>query len=283
MSGPRVICVMGGGGAKAAAHVGAMKALEEFGLRPSHYVGTSMGAVMAACFAAGLSYDDVLRRVTAVTLGDVARPSASLMLGPFAESLLSAAPLRETIAQIVPARDFAHLDTPLTVTAVDLENGHLAVFGSGGREHVPLVDALYASSALPLYYPPGSIAGRRYVDGGLRSVLPLDIAYELEPDLVVAISVGPWLYADAPEKDTVRFPLLHAHDQSVRVLMALQTEREIERWRDADVPLVLVQPYHRQQATFDIAGVVGYVEEGYRATIRAFADVDPVFIETTRA
>jgi hypothetical protein len=65
--------------------------------------------------------------------------------------------------------------------------------------------------------------------------------------------------------------------------MALQTEREIERWRDADVPLVLVQPYHRQQATFDIAGVVGYVEEGYRATIRAFADVDPVFIETTRA
>ncbi len=266
--------VMSGGGAKSAAHVGSMKALEELGLKPAHFVGTSMGSVVAACFASGLTYDDVLRRITALTRSDVARPSPSLLLGPLAESLLSDGPLRATIAQLVPAREFADLRIPLTVVAVDIDNGDLEIFGSGGRDHVPLIEALYASTALPVYYPPAEIGDRRYVDGGLRSVLPLDIAYQLEPDMVVAISVGPSLYADIGKRGAGLSPMLRAHDQSVRILMAKQTEREIERWSDADVPLIVVEPYHRQQATFDVAGAVGYVEEGYRATMRAFANVD---------
>ena len=113
----RVVAVMSGGGAKSAAHVGAMKALGELGLEPAHFVGTSMGAVIAACFASGLSYDDVLRRVLALTRSDVARLSPSLLLGPFAESLLSDGPLRATIAQLVPVREFDELRIPLTVTA----------------------------------------------------------------------------------------------------------------------------------------------------------------------
>ena len=265
---------MSGGGAKAAAHVGSMKALEELGLKPAHFVGTSMGAVVAACFASGLSYDDVLRRVLALTRSDVARLSPSLLFGPFAESLLSDGPLRATIAQLVPAREFDDLKVPLTVTAVDIESGDLEIFGSGGRGHVPLLDALYASTALPVYYPPAEIGDRRYVDGGLRSVLPLDVAYQLAPEMVVAISVGPSLYADVGTGGAGLSPMLRAHDQSVRILMATQTEREVARWSDADVPLLVVEPYHQQQATFDVAGAVGYLEEGYRATMRAFANAD---------
>ena len=51
----RVVAVLSGGGAKSAAHVGALRALEEWGLTPGHYVGTSMGAVIAACYASGLT------------------------------------------------------------------------------------------------------------------------------------------------------------------------------------------------------------------------------------
>lgn len=270
----RVVVVMSGGGAKAAAHVGSMKALEELGLKPAHFVGTSMGAVVAACFASGLTYDDVLRRITALTRNDVARPSPSLLLGPLAESLLSEGPLRRTIAQLVPASEFADLRIPLTVTAVDIDSGDLQIFGSGGRDQVPVRDALYASTALPVYYPPGEIGDRRYVDGGLRSVLPIDVAYQLEPDMVVAISVGPSLYADVGKSDAGLSPMLRAHDRSMRIMMAKQTEREIARWSDADVPLIVVEPYHRQQATFDVAGAVRYLEEGYRATMRAFTNAD---------
>ncbi len=278
MSNQRVVCVMSGGGAKAAAHIGAMKAAEEADLWPAHFVGTSMGAVMAAGFAAGLSYEQMLRRITGISRSDVARPSATLLFGPFADSLLSPGPLRETIAELVPAKEFSDLATPLTVTAVDIDSGDFVLFGAGGREHVPLVDALYASCALPVYYPPALIGDRRYSDGGLRSVLPLDVAYELDPDIVVAISVGPSLYAEAPEGGAFAAPMLRAHDRTVRILMARQTEREIARWVDADVPLLLVEPYHRQRSTFDVSGAVAYVEEGYRAAIRAFAKAQPPLI-----
>ena len=80
-------CVMSGGGAKAAAHVGAHRALDEQGWTPRRYVGTSMGAVVAACFASGLGYDEVMQRMLGVTRRDVAVPSATLLFGPFARSL----------------------------------------------------------------------------------------------------------------------------------------------------------------------------------------------------
>ncbi len=271
MTPQRLVAVLSGGGAKAAGHVGALRALEECGLTPAHYVGTSMGAVVGACFAAGLSYDEVVRRVTVLQRHDVASPSPSLLAGPLARSLLRASPLRETIESLVPARRFGELRTPLTVTAVDADNGQLVLFGAGGREGVPLVEALYASCALPLYYPPAEIGGRLYVDGGLRSVLPLDVAATFEPDLLFAVDIGPSLAAPPPGEGR-GLPLLRAHSGALRILMAAQTEATVERWRDAPVPTVLVRPPTVQQSTFDVEHAVRYVEDGYRAARRALDD-----------
>lgn len=272
VSEPRVVCVLSGGGAKAAAHVGALKALEERGLTVSHFVGTSIGAVIAACYASGLTYRQMLVKVTGLTSGAVARPSAGLLLGPLAQSILSDAPLRRTIGDLVPVRRFADLVIPLTVTAVDTRNGDLVVFGDGGRARVPLLDALYASCALPVYYPPASIGDRQYVDGGLRSVLALDLAFRFDPDLVVAVNVGPSRYAEPSEEGIPIPPMLRAHDRAMRILMGSQTEREVARWRDGPVPVILVEPYRHHAATFDVSGAVRYVEEGYRAAVRAMRD-----------
>ena len=141
----KVICVLSGGSAKGAAHVGAIRALQDWDLRPSHYVGTSIGAVVGACFASGLSYDEVLRRISTVTRRDVAVLSPRAVLGVFATSLFQGRAWRETIETLVPAESFDELETPLTVTAVDGESGDLVLFGAGGRSHVTLADALYAS------------------------------------------------------------------------------------------------------------------------------------------
>jgi NTE family protein len=263
----RVVCVMSGGGARAAAHVGAMRSLQEWGLGPRHYVGTSMGAVVAAAFASGLSYDEVLKRMMLVTRSDVARPSPGLLLGPLARSFLRAEPLKDTIRSLVPARRFSELRTPLTVTAVDNRNGQLVLFGEGGLEGVPLVEALYASCALPLYYPPASIGDREYVDGGLRAVLPLDVAREFEPDLLVAVAVGPSFFSE-PAEGLLVPPMLQAHNDAMRFLMAAQTEEAIGRWKDDPVPLLLVRPHLEQRATFAVGEVIRYVEEGYREATR---------------
>jgi NTE family protein len=265
----RVVCVMSGGGAKAAAHVGAMRALEEWDLEPGHFVGTSMGAVVGATFAAGLHYDDVLKGMMLISRRDVAQFSPSLLLGPFAESFLKAGPLKHTIDALVPVQQFDQLKKPLTVTAVDMRSGRLTLFGEGGEERVSLVEALYASCALPLYYPAARIGDREYVDGGMRAVLPLDVAAMFEPDLIVAVAVGPSLYAPPPEHAAMIPPMLQAHNDALRILMAAQTERTIERFRQGPTPLVLVRPNLEQHATFAVGSVVRYVEEGYRAATRA--------------
>lgn len=265
----RVVWVLSGGGAKAAAHVGAFRALAEFDITPKHIVATSMGAVIGACFAAGMKYEDVLERVLLVQRSDVAVPSSSLLLGPLATSLLQPDRLRETIAALVPARRFSTLAIPLTITAVDAENGQLALFGPGGRTHVPLIDALAASCALPVYYPPMRIADRRYVDGGLRAVLPLDVAGRFDPDLVVAVHVGPWLLDEAPPRPAATPPLLEAHNRALRILMAAQAEEALARWRHGPVPCVFVKPAATQAATFQVDAAAHYVGEGYRATVRA--------------
>jgi NTE family protein len=263
MSAARIACVLSGGGVKSAAHVGALRALEERGVRPDRYVATSMGAVVAAAFAAGCTYDETLRRLLLVTRRDVARVSWSLLSGPFAGGLLQREPLRDTIARLVPARRFADLHTPLTVTSVDVATGELLLFGDGGDSGVPLVDALTASCALPVFYPPVVIGGRSCADGGLRAVLPLTTAAAFGPD---AIAARP------PERATRTPPLLMAHNRAMRVLMAAQTDAEIARWRDGPVPLILVEPRVEQAVTFAVGRAVAYVEEGYRAAVVALRD-----------
>lgn len=267
----RVVAVLSGGGAKGAAHVGAVKALLDCGLHPAHFVGTSMGAVMAACFASGLPYEEVLRRVSAVTRRDVAMPSLDLLFGVFARSLLQPGPFRETLEALVPVTSFAELRTPLTVTAVDAQSGDLVLFGEGGRDRVPLHDALYASCALPMYYPPAVIGDREYVDGGLRAVLPLDTALEFRPSLVVGVSVGPSLYPPQPRaRGVLSGGIIGVHRRALRLMMALQTEQTVTRWRrDPPVDFFLVQPRVAGSATFAVDRIVEFVEEGYRAARRA--------------
>ena len=268
----RVVCVLSGGSAKGAAHVGAMRALQEWDLEPAHYVGTSIGAVVAASFASGLAYGEILQRITALTRRDVTALSPRALLGPFASSLFQGRVWRETIETLVPARNFDDLRTPLTVTAVDAQSGELVLFGEGGKSLVPLVDALYASCALPLYFPAAPIGDRWYLDGGLRAVFPLDVAAQFEPDLVCGVNVGPLLHEPSLVKRT-NMRLVGAHRRAMRIMMGAQSDGVIARWsRDHADMLVLIQPLIEGRATFTVDGVVKYVEEGYRAAHRALSE-----------
>jgi len=265
----RVACVLSGGGAKAAAHLGALRALGEHGLTPVHYVATSMGALVAAALAAGRTHEDVIEVLDSIRRKDIAAPALGILLGVFGESLFRPGPLRQLIGRLVPARRFEDLAVPLTVTTVDLESGELVVFGAGGRSDVLLADALYATCALPLYFPPAAIGGRLLVDGGLRSVLPLDEAGGLDPDMLFAVSVGP-SWREAPPDRPARVPaLIRRSGQVQRVMMAAQTEALLERWTSRPPgtrpELVLVEPAVRAETTFRLDLVREYEAEGYRA------------------
>ncbi len=294
----KVVLVLSGGGAKAIAHAGAFRALEQADLMPSHIVATSMGAVVGAALGAGMPFDQVRRRAMGLRRKDIAPfDPRVLIMGLFARSLFPASALRRAIARIVPKTRFEYLRIPLTVTATDLDTGELLLLGGPERRgshmdrrgrDIELGDALYASCALPLYFPPLEADGKRLGDGGLRAVLPIEPARKLEPDadLFVAVDVGPGFdervitngseppadgpLAAAPAAPTSRLPrVVRMHGETIRIMMAEQTERAIADWPKEGPRLVYVRAIAEREATFAVERVQEYVEMGYQATKKA--------------
>jgi NTE family protein len=229
-----------------------------------------MGAVIAAGLASGVGNDELLERMALVGVRGVVRDPLAPVAGLFLRSLLKPGPLRQAIEALVPARRFVDLTAPLTVTAADLDTGELVLFGAGAQ-NVPLVDALCASCALPMYYPPVVINGRRLGDGGLRCVVPLEPAAELDVELVLAVDVGPGFDLPAQTEAARVPPLVRAHDDAVGILMAGNSESQLALWR-ADPhrpPLVYVRPRTERHATFRVDRVREYANEGRRATREA--------------
>ena len=282
----KVVLVLSGGGAKALAHAGAFRALEQANLVPSHIVATSMGAVVGAALAAGIPFDQIRRRAMGIRRKDVAPfDPLVLVMGLFARSLFPAAALRRAIARLVPKTHFEYLKIPLTVTATDLDSGELLLLGGPERRDIELADALYASCALPLYFPPLEADGRRLGDGGLRAVLPLGPAREVvtDADLFVAVHVGPGFdergpmtNGDEPQPSSPDAPVpariprvVRTHGEAIRIMMAEQAERSLADWPKDAPRLVYVRPVAEREATFAVERVQEYVEMGYQATKKA--------------
>ena len=270
----RVVAVFSGGGAKALAHAGAFRALQQADLEPDHIVATSMGAVVGAALAAGVPFEEVRRRALSLRRQDIAPFNPLVLLkGMFAQALIPSSALRRTIERLVPAKRFEHLKIPLTVTATDLDTGELVLFNGARRtaDDVQLHDALYASCALPLYFPPLELNGRRLADGGLRAVVPLKAARAIKSDLVVAVDVGPG-FDEAPSPPRARIPpLIRAHGEAIRVMMAAQAERAVAAWPKDAPRLVYVRAVAEREATFAVDRLEQYVEAGYQATKKAIA------------
>ena len=268
-----VTMVCGGGGAKAAAHVGALRALEEAGLAPTQFYGTSMGSVFATLFAGGATSAQAMERIAGFGPGVIKTEPFAIIRGLWARSLLQAGPFRAALAGLIPERRFADLRHPLTVTTVALDTGELVLFGAGGAE-APLLDVLYASCALPLFLPPGEIAGRRYADGGLRAVVPLEAAATVPARLVVAVDVGPGFDEIAQVGPPSGLPpVVDVHNEALGILMAGQTVMARALWQATPgrPPLVYVRPATRRGSTFRVDQVQSYVEQGYIATRAALA------------
>ena len=272
----KAVLVLGGGGAKAIAHVGAWEALRERSLEVVHIVGTSMGAVIGAALAAGSSAEQLMHLAESLQRKDVAAVDLfALVKGMFATSILKVGALRRTIARFVPQQAFAELPIALTVTATDFASGELVLFGAAGQD-APLQEVLCASCALPLYFPAVTIAGRSFVDGGIRAVLPLSVAAALSADIVVAVDVGPGFDEAVPSASVsagLNPPLIRAHGEAIRIMMAAQTEQAIKAWPQTAAPLVVVRAVAEREATFALGQAERYFRAGHDAAQQALTSV----------
>ena len=263
----RSILVLGGGGVKGLAHAGAWRALQDAGVVVSEIVGVSIGALVGACVAGGQSWSELYTAGLALKKPDIVLLNrwTILLNGIRQSSVFQSDALYQYIDSVLPVKSFAELTLPLNVNAVDLESGDMVWFGTDARVDLPLVDAVYASCALPVFYPPAEIDGTHYVDGGIVDPLPIQRAAERGADLIIAIDAGAGKVRDS--LDTVQKGLVAVHHR-VTEIMGWRRKRELlENWKGPR--LIYVRPELDGFSTFDFEQNAYFLDEGYRATLQA--------------
>jgi len=190
-----VALALGGGGARGLAHIAVIEALDEIGVRPVAIAGTSIGAVIGACYAAGMTGKAMRRLVIEIahkrseTIAKViaarAGSFAKMFSADFGNPMVTDA--EKICAAFLPPEvpdDFSALQIPLLVLASDLYGRQPVVFSHG-----PLRPAIAASMAVPGLLRPMLIEGRVLVDGGAVDPLPFEHLRGLA-DVIVAVDVG---------------------------------------------------------------------------------------------
>lgn len=176
----RLGVALSGGGARGFAHVGALKALEEAGMKPDVIAGVSAGAVAAVIYAAGVPLDEMLSLFTSTKFTDFARPS--LIHG---DGMFSLMRFKQFIEEATGIDRLENLRIPTYVGVTDLDHGEPAEFHEG-----PLGERVVASCSIPIVFSPVEIDGIHYVDGGVLRNLPAWIIRE-KCETLIGINVSP--------------------------------------------------------------------------------------------
>lgn len=263
--------VLGGGGLKGLAHLGAWQAFEEVGFEVSGIVGTSIGALVGICLAGGMGWDELVPLALNLERGDIVRVNrrAVWINGVKARSLYEGEVLRDYIASILPVRTWNELAFPVQVNAVNLETGQSEWFGPGARTDVPPSEAVYASAALPVLYPPADLNGEYFIDGGAGDALPLDRAEHLGATGIVAVDVGSAARGDAAA--VLDRGMIGIHQRVFSMMAGRRRRESVEAWDGA--PLLYVRPRLAGYSGFAFDSVKYFLEEGYRATRTAVSRI----------
>lgn len=169
---------LGGGGAKGFAHIGVLRALEELAIFPDILSGTSMGGVVAALYATGMSVEriEASLRATGLTVFAAREPSR---LG-----LMGRGKIIAWLGGLLGDVTFEQLPHKLAMMAVDLEAGTEVVLDTGR-----VVDAVLATTAFPGLFAPVERDGRYLIDGGALNNVPFDVARQMGAEYVIASDV----------------------------------------------------------------------------------------------
>jgi NTE family protein len=285
----RVGLVLSGGAAKGLAHIGVLKALEENDIPVDYVVGTSMGAIIGGCYAAGMSPD----QIEAIVLSDdfirwirggnteglnyyyhQGRPAPGFVkINLSLDSTLNLQ-LNSTIANdlalnfvlaelTAPATsiinsDFDSLFVPLRVMTADVFTQSEIVLGEGN-----LSDAIRASQSVPFFYSPTKINGKYLFDGGVYNNFPVDVMQAtFSPDVIIGCNVSTKIFDEYPKEDEA----LISHS----LIFMLLDKSDPKSLHDQDV---YIQPDIRGYSSFDFKYAKSLIDSGYAQTLRQIGEI----------
>ena len=246
----RLALALGSGALHGHAHVGVMRVFEARGVRPDLIVGTSVGAIVGALWAAGLDAAAVERAGERFGLFDAARPAWPR------RGLLRNDGLQQALRELLPASSMQAWPVPFAAVATDLATGERVILDAGDGP-----SAVAASACMPVLFEPVERDGRRLVDGALVEPVPVRAARVLGGARVVGVDI-----AFRPHDEPVR----HVVDVGFQTVHILVNALIAEQIGDADVQ-VRLELHELMRGRRDYADLL--VQAGERAAQKAWARI----------
>ncbi|MBD3203249.1 hypothetical protein GF327_03075 [Candidatus Woesearchaeota archaeon] len=181
---PKIGLVLSGGGARGFAHAGVIKVLEKHDIEISAVAGSSMGSIIGAFFAAGISAQEIEKNILNFKVRDFFKV---LDISFSRTGLIKGEKAIDHILSLLPVKTFEELKIPLVVNAVDIINEKEVAFSSGD-----LYKAISAATCFPGFIEPKKVNKTLMMDGGLKNPLALGLLddYDLDFCILVNVSTG---------------------------------------------------------------------------------------------
>jgi NTE family protein len=280
---------LGSGAAYGLAHIGVLAVLEEAGIPVDFVAGASMGAIIGAGYALGMSPADL--RDEALRFGGLRTllpmvPSfvrMALDMNFVSPGIFSGEQFLRFLASFCPLRDgaFTDLRIPFRAVATDIATGARVEIADG-----PLVEALRASFSAPWIFSPHHVVGRALVDGGMVDPVPSETVRTMGADVVIAVNVVPALDPGAPSlldfglrmidrlnplSYVDRRPLNSSFDEVMKCLLIMQHELGNARCNEADV---LINPKLGDRWFLEFWAARTFIERGAEAARAALPPIE---------
>ena len=283
---PKVGVVLSGGGAKGYAHVGALKVIEEAGIKIDYIGGTSMGAIIGGLYAAGYSPDELEKIMHQLDISSLITQNKNRAEIPFfdksyKEKYILELPFDNFKLTIPNAfskgqgpldlltylfrpvhgiDNFNKLPTPFVCIATNIETGQEKVFHSGFLPRVVL-----ASAAYPTMLDPVSIDGQLYVDGGVVNNFPVKEVKDMGADIIIGVELGDGLLK--------RDDLNSAIDILSQIMSMSIVKKTDEQKKMVDV---LIKPDLKKYSVTSFDDVEPIYKRGYEASEKVFPQLKEI-------
>lgn len=246
--------VLSGGGTRGFAHLGAIKAFEEYGIKFDFVSGTSAGSLVGAFYASGMKFEDMLNIARKIDEREI-RTSKLLFVPSKTDGI------EKIITDNLGDINIEDLKIPFTATAVDLKSTDEICLTKGN-----LAKAVASSCCVPAVFQPVEHNNRIFCDGGLRNTMPADIPKIFGCDYVVAIDVNKSrLYGTQSTK------LVDVMFCSLRILM------ESNVFKGYEYSDIVLRPETKRFKSTRTEGWLDMIEEGYREAINNMPQILRLF------
>jgi NTE family protein len=239
---------LSGGGSRGLAHLGALKALSELGIKPSMIAGTSAGSLVGAFTAAGYSPDFIFETIQSLGILN----SIKIAFNRF--GLFKMDKIEDILLKFIPHNSFEKLKTSLTVCATDIAKGEAVYFSKG-----ELIKPVLASCSIPGIFEPIKFQNRVLVDGGVTNNLPIE-RLEGICDFIIGVNVTPV---------SNEMPINSAKDILTKSLYLAIRNNSGEKLKRCDIAIEPTEIYNYN--ALSLAKSKEIYQLGYENTMRAAA------------